>query len=83
MGFELIFWWEREGIGNHFTNLYFKMGIAPSLNETYEECRTVGVGVISVIHNISKGLIISFGWKGKGLGIILQIYNLRWELLHL
>ena len=38
MGFELNFWWEREGIGNHFTNLYFKMGITPSLNEKYEEC---------------------------------------------
>ena len=36
MGFELNFWWEREGIGNHFTNLYFKMEITSSLNEKFE-----------------------------------------------
>ena len=39
MGFELDFWWEREGIGNHFTNLYFKMGIAPYFNDKYEGYR--------------------------------------------
>ena len=30
MEFEINIWWEREGNGNHFTNLSFKMGIAPS-----------------------------------------------------
>ena len=41
------------------------MGIAPSLNEKYEECRTVVVGLINAIHNISKVLIIMFDYSKK------------------
>ena len=44
MGFELNFWWEREGIENYVPQFCFEMGIALSLNEKYEECKTVGVG---------------------------------------
>ena len=50
MAFELNFWWEI---------LCSKMGMAPSLNEKYEKCRSVGVGVINAIYNISKVLIIT------------------------
>ena len=41
------------------------MGIVLSSNEKYEECRTVGVGVINAIHNISKVLIITLDYNKK------------------